>query len=365
MKTSIPFTLWRYLAKRYAIQIAVVGVSLLGLIYVFEALELIRRADGQVATVDLLGMALLKLPETAQILFPFIFLIAGLSLFWQLERASELVVMRAVGISAWQFVAPIALAAFLLGVLNISLIQPLSAASLTRYNVLEAGYFGKPRRIAALNAQGLWLRDASENGTIRLMHARVIDGDEQGLQDIFVLNLDDKGRLVSRLDAPQGLYNDDNWVLQNGLQTLADGRIASFTQQMVKINVSRSDIFSGFGDAATFSSWTLPEHIKILAASGFPTRSLILYYQNLLATPFLWMAMALIAVVVSLTPHRFGKTALMIGIGIGAGFFYFLFARYFEALSLIQRIPEFMAAWVPVILATIIPVTTLLKKEDG
>jgi lipopolysaccharide export system permease protein len=357
--------MWRYLAQRYLVQILLVGGFLFGLIYIFETLELLRRAGGHnVPTSTVLGMAALKLPETAQVLFPFIFLVSGLSLFWQLGRASELIVMRAVGISAWQFIAPIALTAFVMGVMNVGLLQPLSATSLNRYAALESQYLGKKRSVAALNEQGLWLRD--NNGDVtRLLHARTIGTDGQTLSDIMVLNLNENGVLQSRLDAEQGRFDEESWLLRNGARTDKTGARELFATRMIETGIKRSDMFSGFNEAATFSFWSLPGHIRTMAASGFPTRTLNLYYQNLLAVPFLWLSMALIAAVVSLTPHRLGKTALMIGVGVAAGFFYFLFARYFEALSLVQRIPPSMAAWMPVVLATLVPLYTLLKKEDG
>lgn len=361
----IPWTLWQYLARRYIAQVGFVAFGLLGLVYIFESFELLRRAGGHdVPLTTILSMALLKLPETGQVLFPFVFLLAGLSLFWQLGRASELVIMRAVGVSAWRFVAPVALVAFACGVFNVAVLQPIGSFTLERYAALEERYLGTPRRVAALNEQGLWLRDSAE-GSVRLFHARDVSMSKSELGGIMILDLDSQGRLLQRLDATTARFDDGDWVLGRGMATNEDGTILPFTGRTVETAIKRQDLLNGFTEAATFSFWVLPKQIDTLAARGFPTRSLILYYQNLLATPFLWIAMALIAISVSLTPHRFGKAVLMLGVGIGAGFFYFLFARYFEALSLTQRIPEFLAAWVPVLLATILPVTFLFQEEDG
>lgn len=363
--SRIPWTLWRYIAKRYAAQIGFVAFGLLGLIYLFESFELLRRSEGSDVPVGtILSMALLKLPETAQVLFPFVFLLGGLSLFWQLGRASELVIMRAVGISAWRFVAPVALVAFVCGVADITILQPLGATTLKRYAALEERYLGTPRRVAALNEQGLWLRD-SQQGQVRLFHARDVTMTKSELGGVMILDLDSQGRLLGRLDAQQGRFEDGDWVLSHGMTTDANGTIRPFAAKRLETNIKRQDLLDGFTEAATFPFWTLPKQIDTLAARGFPTRNLVLYYQNLLATPFLWIAMALIAISVSLTPHRMGRAVLMLSMGVLAGFFYFLFARYFEALTLTQRIPEILAAWVPVLLAMILPVTFLFQEEDG
>lgn len=365
MKISPPITLWKYLARRYLVQVGMIALGLLALIYMFETFELLRRAGGHdVPTQTVMFMALLKLPETAQIIFPFVFLLSGLSLFWQLNRASELVVMRATGISAWRFVAPIALVAFACGLFNIAVLQPVGAASLSRYATLEAQYLGTPRRIAALNKQGLWVRD-SHQGRVRLMHAQSVTMPEAKMTDLMILDLDDKGALLTRFDAAGGFYDNEAWVLARGMETDANGAVTPFVGKRVEAGVGREELFAGFTESGTFAFWTLPAHIKTLAESGFPTRSLVLYYQNLLATPFLWVAMTLVAVAVSLTPHRMGRTVLLLSLGVGAGFFYFLFARYFEALTLTQRIPEIVAAWVPVAIATLVPLTSLFQTEDG
>lgn len=359
-------TLWKYLGRRYLVQIGLIAVSLLALIYVFEAFELLRRARTHDHTgIDvILFMSLLKLPETAQVIFPFVFLLSGLSLFWQLNRASELVVMRATGISAWQFVAPIAFVAFGCGLFNIMVLQPVGAASLTRYAALEAQYFGKPRRIAALNDQGLWVRD-SQPGKVRLLHAQSLAMPKAQMTDLMILDLNDKGTLLTRYDADRGFIDNEAWVLTSGMETTALGKVTPFAGKRLDAGVTQEDLLAGFTDTNSFAFWTLPGHIKTLASSGFPTRSLVLYYHNLLATPFLWVAMALIAVTVSLTPHRMGRTVALLSLGVAAGFFYFLFARYFEALTLTQRIPELIAAWVPVAIATLVPLTSLLQTEDG
>lgn len=360
-----PWTLWRYLALRYGIQLAFVGLFLLGLIYLFESMELFRRAkDHDVETATILWMTFLKLPQTGQVIMPFVFLIAGLILFWQLGRASELVVMRSSGVSAWQFLAPVMLTAFVLGLLNFVVFQPLGASFLKQFSAYETQYLGKPTRLASLNKQGLWLREADEHETL-LMHAGHFSLPDAHLTAPMVLRLDKKGRLIDRIDASKGTFLENGWQLERGTIMDAAGVTAPFAARLIRLDARRDDVLFDFTRSEMLSSWSLPGHIATLAASGFPTRTLVLYYQNLLATPFLWTAMALIAVAVSLTPHRMGRATLMLVVGVAAGFFYFLFARYFEALTLTQRIPEMLAAWVPVILATLIPISSLLQTEDG
>ena len=70
------------------------------------------RAD--VGAASILELTLLRVPSLIQILLPFVFLFGGMSAFVGLNRRSELVAMRAAGISAWRFILPTAVCAFVL-----------------------------------------------------------------------------------------------------------------------------------------------------------------------------------------------------------------------------------------------------------
>ena len=97
----LPPTLTRYLAKSYAVNMAGMAVILLGIIYLFDTVELLRRAskhdDVDFGTVVVMG--LLKIPEMAGVIAPFILLFSALFTFWQLAKRQELVVLRSSGVS--------------------------------------------------------------------------------------------------------------------------------------------------------------------------------------------------------------------------------------------------------------------------
>lgn len=362
---TISWTLWRYMGARFLTQLFIIGGALASLIFVFESIELFRRAAGDdVSALRIFIMGLLKLPETMQIIAPFIFLTAALSLFWQLSRSSELVVMRANGISVWRFTTPIISLTLFLGILNFALFQPISAASLSRYEILESQYLGEERRIISLSDKGLWLRERQDN-LVWLLHAQTINLNTSTLGNIMVLVMDQNGDLMRRYDAQTGQIDQNRWILNNGLETSSNGSSEAFDRREANAGLNSNDIIAGFTEAETISAWSMPHQIARLKNSGFSTRTLQLYFYNLIAAPFLWISMILIALTVSLNPHRLSRSTALITLGIVVGFFYFLFARYFEALSITQRIPELLAIWTPILIATFIPISILLQKEDG
>lgn len=103
---SISPTLSRYIARQFAGWCAGVFVAMVGVAFVIDVVELLRRSGNKVeATVAiLLQMAIFKLPYLAQEILPFAMLFGSMLAFWRLTRSSELLVARAAGVwpgSSW------------------------------------------------------------------------------------------------------------------------------------------------------------------------------------------------------------------------------------------------------------------------
>ena len=72
----------------------------------------------------ILALTLLKAPSMILLLLPFAFLFGVLAAFVSLNRRSELIAMRAAGVSAWRFIFPAAAAAFVIGIVTVSVLNP-------------------------------------------------------------------------------------------------------------------------------------------------------------------------------------------------------------------------------------------------
>lgn len=112
MSRFFPSTL-SYLAIRYTVSFLQILGALLAIVYLFDTVELLRRAAkfDNVPFTLVLQMGLLKLPDIGQIVLPFAILFSRFipSGFWPAGR--ELVIIRAAGMSVWQFLGPIILVA--------------------------------------------------------------------------------------------------------------------------------------------------------------------------------------------------------------------------------------------------------------
>ena len=98
---------------------------------------------------SLLWMALLRLPAFTEILLAFAVLVGGIGALLSLNRKSELIVMRAGGMSVWQFLRPGLVVALVLGIAAVTLYNPLAAAARSEAERLIAEAFGREASLLA------------------------------------------------------------------------------------------------------------------------------------------------------------------------------------------------------------------------
>ena len=129
--TLVPGTLWRYFFRRYLKTFAGYFVAVVLIILLVDFNETAGRFSASPGYTIGIGfyISLLRVPLVVQTAIPFIALLASIATLMQLNRKYELVVARASGVSAWQFLAPLLAANLLLGVATIFLLNPLATGS--------------------------------------------------------------------------------------------------------------------------------------------------------------------------------------------------------------------------------------------
>ncbi|MEM9469198.1 MAG: LPS export ABC transporter permease LptG [Pseudomonadota bacterium] len=363
---DINLTLNLYMMKLYVINFLIMLLCLLTIIYLFDVVELLRRASkfDDVPFVFILQMGLLKLPEVGQQVFPFVVLFSAMFSFWQLSKRYELVVMRSAGFSVWQFMGPVLLAVVLIGILQVTVINPLSAHLIKRFESLESFYLDKQSNLVSLSKQGLWLRQDYEDG-LAILHADSIKMPEWQLQNVIVFFFNSDVTLKRRVDAARGELEKGEWRFldavsnQNGeLQERSD-----FISMATDLTID--DIEESFSDPMTISFWALPSFMRTVEQAGFNATPLKVHFQKLLSTPLLFLAMVFLAASVSLRPPRQQGTFFLILFGIAMGFGIFFLSNFLQALGASGQIPILIAAWFPASIAFILGLSVILRVEDG
>lgn len=365
-------TLSLYIARVFTLAVLAMLAALSLLVAMFDFIELLRRSISHPeATFGVVSaIAALRLPWVAMQILPFAVLLGGIIAFWRLTRSSELIVARAAGVSAWQFLAAPTFCAIAFGALATAAVSPISAVMRARAEVLEDQYLRSGGGPLALNGGQLWLRQADHGldpQGVAILHARTVAarGLELDAHDVTIFRLDGADRLLQRVDATAASLGDGRWVLQ-GARTVTAGHLPQPSQGLaLPTDLTVQRVQESFSPPDTFSVWALPGFIALLDRSGFSSIRHRLHFQALLALPLLAGTMCLLAAGFSMRPQRRGGVAQMIGSGVAAGFALFLVSKLAEEFGQSGALPPVLAAWAPAASGLMLSLTLLMHLEDG
>lgn len=361
-------TLSYYIGRRFLLDFLLLITLFIFLIFMFDTVELLRRAASKpnVSFATVVGMSLLKLPHLGQEIFPFAILFGGMASFWRLTRSNELVITRAAGVSAWQFMFPVLVVAFGLGVLQVTIINHFASATLTRYELLEARHIKGNDNLLALSGSSLWLRQSNETGQ-SVVHADHVlqQGQDVALSNVVVFMYSGEDTFSGRLNAETAELEDGFWRMTNTWVYKPDQSPVFEKEYWLETDLTLNKIQDSFAPPETMSFWALPGFISQLEKAGFSAIRHRLHWHTLLAAPFLMCAMILIAATFTLRQSRRGATTFVIAGGVLSGFVLYFFSDVVFALGLSDSIPVVLAAWTPSGVATLLGLTMLLHLEDG
>jgi lipopolysaccharide export system permease protein len=365
-------TLSLYVVRQFALSVTGMLLALSGLVAMFDFIELLRRSAShpEVSFGLVSQIAALRLPYVAMQILPFAVLLGGILCFWRLTRSSELIVARAAGISAWEFLTAPTLCALLFGVIATGLVSPVSAVMLARAEVMDNAYLRTGGGPLALNGGQLWLRQSDRQTSARgvaIIHAQQVElhGKQLIAQQVSVFRLDGSDKLLSRIEAARATLTSGSWLLENA-RTIRPDQLPEPPELMnLPTDLTVSRVQESFASPDTLSFWALPGFITLLDRSGFSSIRHRLHFQALLALPLLAATMTLVSAGFSMRPARRGGVAKMIGSGVAAGFTLFVVSKVAEEIGQSGALPVVLAAWAPAASGLMLAVALLLHTEDG
>jgi len=357
-------TLARYLSARFFGMIAAVFLTIFGLVYVIDFVETLRRAgDKPNATVPFVAfLALLRTPAVTEQVLPFCVLFGTMAAFLNLSRRLELIVARAAGISAWQFMAPPVLIALLLGVLSVTVLNPISAEMKQRADIIEDQLFGGNGRKEGDTS--VWIRQRSIDGQA-IIRAESISNGGSLLSNVTAYVYDTRGKFEERIDAPSAKLLPGVWQFSDARVGAPGETARDVGHYLLATNLDSWEVSQTVTSPDSIPFWELPLFRDQIEAAGLDSTGYELQYQTLLARPLMLTAMVLLAAAFSLRFFRFGGIGKMIGGGVAAGFALYFLTKFIGGLGGSGLLSAPVAAWSPAIVASMLGTLALLQQEDG
>lgn len=334
------------------------------LLGVIELMEMLRRisAKPDLGISFALHMVLLKIPFMLQQLLPFIVLFASLLCLWRLNRHYELVAARSLGLSVWQILSPLIMISFLIGIVDLGLLNPLKSKLMLEFESLENRFIKQNTQQLGLTSNGIWLNQ--NQGQLQdIIHIKDIN--ENTLNRITVYQYQNK-KFLRRLDAPQALLSGNKIIIKDSSVTQAD-QAQRFIAPTIIIptEFTSKQIEEVYASSATLNFWTIPRFIKLLESAGLSTTRYKLSWHSSIAKIFFLMSIVTLAASFALQVPRSDRIGLWLGVGALCGFFLFFLNDLSYALGISNSLPMILAAWMTTLVCSLISLSLLLHLEDG
>ena len=362
--------LTKYIVKKFSLIFLTTLFVLTVVVGLFDLIELLRQVSkGETAGFfDALMMAALKSPQMMHIILPFVILLSGMIFCLIFNRSSELIVMRAIGLSVWNIVVPLAVVVLLIGVLDTLAFSPITAWTARRYERMEERLGLTHSTPLTWSEDGVWLREQTPDGVQVFRASQIVQEKKQVyLKNMSVFELNNEGVFVRQTEGKKAL-------LQNGVIKLTGAVVLDPVREKIQnkesmefntdLNLDR--ILEKFDNPQTMSFWRFPRFIGFLRESGFSTAQHAMYFNELIAFPMFLLSMLFIAFAVMVSSsNRQGKTFMRALLAVGCGFALYFFSRVTNVLGLSGSLPYFLAAWGPSLICIPLCLSVLLHLEDG
>ena len=343
----------RYVATMYFRVAALAAVALAGIFYIATFLDLSDKVFRGQATWGMLAAYFwYATPQYIYYVLPLAVLVASLVTIGLLTKNSELIVIKACGISLYRVALPMVIAAVVAGGVLMALEESVLGSSNRRAEALRHVIRGgSAETFDVLHRQ--WV--TGSRGEI--YHYEYYDGRARRLTGVSIYEFGERMQILSRrVFAESAVYDGvgsggaEVWTASQGWtrELTPEGETEAFTPfAEAPVTLEAPAYFGTQQPDERFMSYSqLREYIERLRATGFDVSAQLVSLERKLSFPFVTLVMTLIAVPFAVTTGRRGAM-YGIGIGIVLALVYWVTISVFAALGTGGVMTPILAAWAP------------------
>jgi len=367
---AFPRILDEYVVREFLFMFFLVLCGFVMLMLVFTFFELISDILRNHIPLSIVGQYLINLtPSMLYQIAPLAVLIAVLVTFGVLNRNSEIIAMKATGISIYRLVVPVVGIAAILAVSLFLFDEFYLPQANRRQEALRNIIKGRPPQ-TVLHPEQRWIfgqPNAGEPG--RIFYYQFFDPAHEEFANLSVFEFDPSTFAITRRIFASRVYWDSDhgtWNFQNGWQRDIQGENSKAYREFSQTTFSEIHEEPGYftkekGEQSQEMNFReLQSYISALRQSGFDTIRLRVALWHKLAYPLVAIVMAGLAIPFALSMGKRGSLT-GIAVAIGVALAYWVADSFFGALGNVNYLPAPLAAWASLVLFGLVGGYLLLR----
>jgi lipopolysaccharide export system permease protein len=356
-------TLTLYLAKLFVVRILAVLVML---ILILQTLDLLGES-GKILAVpgngqaDILRYVGFRVPQLIALFLPYSVLLATIITLATLNQNSEVVSMKAAGLSAHQVLAPLFLVAAVVSLFSFAFNERVVTRSTATLKAWTAAEYKRVPPDSNVRSN-VYLKDGPN-----ILSATTMTGSGSAIrmEGVTWYKRDDGGMITEQIRSPRATFAAPGWRLEEAQRFTVAGTLAEPIGSIVLAKgITPPQVEISKVDADAQDAFTLRRSIAAMKAAGRRTGELEGKWWHKFSGPLAALLMPLLGAVAAFGLARSGQLIMRAVIGMGLGFAYFVVDNAALAMGNFGGYPPIIAAWAPFFLFALIGETVLVRTEE-
>lgn len=362
-------TLFLYLARNYINSIWITLGAISSLFIVANFIDLLKKSATKsiqsLGFIKIVQLVFSKLPYLIHESFPYAMFIAAIIAFQKLSRKNEYTILKASGLSLWQFLIPFLTIGIIFGTVLVTIFNPISTSLLNYYRKEHAKLIEQNSMSFSLFNNGVWFVDKNlDSNYKRLVNAEFLNVEKMEFTDVTFLIFNQNFNLITRISAGKAILSNEEWHLTNVRIYNARGPFEFLKKYQLDTALKENDIKSSLIEPEVVSVWELPYLISNLNQAGYSSIKHLSYLYKVLSRPIFICGLILLASSFALQSGRNIKTSRLILCGSILGFATFFLGELTAFLGNNGQLPPILAISLAGITVTVIGVAAIYHTEE-
>jgi lipopolysaccharide export system permease protein len=338
--------LYRYVTREI---LACFFIVLVAVLSIYVAIDFIEKIDNfmeaGVPASRCMVYLLFKLPFIIVQIAPVGFLLSILVALGLMSRNHEVIALKSCGIGKYRLLKPtMTLGLFFCGALFLiaEMLVPVFMVNANQIWLQEV----RKKNIYASKTNDIWMRAARQ-----IIHIKQYAPEEKRVTGITIHTFDDDFRLINRVDAESGAFENGHWQLDQAVEQVfgkADGghRLQLHDTLVADIELNPEDLAQAAKRSDEMGLAELGRYIQKVEQEGYAATRYRVDYHSKIAAPFVCIFLSVLGAGIALRGKLREGLPLSITYGLAIAFLYWIFNSFCLSLGYAELMPPVVAAWV-------------------
>lgn len=353
----------QYLIKKFLIKYLKICLIFFLLTILLGILEEISFVNGTNKANIILPyyLTLLNTPMTLFEIFPFIFLLTTIFLFYDLFKKEEIILLKNNGLSNIKIINTLLIISILVGLFNIVFYYNFSSKLKFIYSNTKNNLSNDNKYLAMVLDSGIWIKDEIDNKKF-IIKSKLIN--DNYLYDTIINEFNSKFELLKTVQSKKINIENNNWIIYDPIITINNIKDITKKEVIFNSNFNSKKIYSTFNDITTLNISQLFELKNDFKKLGYSSAKVDILLLRLVSSPIFYSLLTLLSALLMFYMKK-GRSLLfyiIIGITLSVMIYYINFMFY--SLGEAGKIPPLISAVFPLILIMVFSLIGLIKINE-